>query len=784
MLNPTTGSVSGMPTTAGNYSFEIFAIDALFQNRGTQAFSIPVGSHKPQNISVSISPFSVSVASGKKQQFTATVSGTSNTAVTWKASLGSIDTNGLYTAPSVSAQKSAVVTATSNADSSRQAEASLTITTISAPQPPAITTTSLPQGLQGSSYVAAVAATGGTQPYNWKIASGKLPTGLSLSSSGQFSGLPSASGTYSFAISVTDTNLLSAQKNFTVTVAAGGNYDGPAELPRATVSSSMASTPAPGSVITVNAGGDLQAALNNASCGDTIQLQAGATFHGKFTFAAKPCDDNHWIIVRTSTPDSALPAEGQRMTPCYAGIASLPGRPPYPCPNPQNLLARLLLDVNGDGAIRLADGANHYRILGLEITRPAGMTSGARLIMALGTANHIVLDRSWLHGTPQDETHSGISLSSMAYTAVVDSYFNDFKCISVVGTCTDAHAIGGGVSNTQDGPFLIQNNFLEASGESVLFGGGAATGTPADIEILNNHFWKPWQWMPGNSNFVGGPDGHPFAVKNHFELKNAVRVLVEANLMENNWGGFSQTGAGILLTPKNSYGLCPTCQVSDVTIRYVRISHAGSGIQMATALSGDGVTGYPALAGTRWSIHDVVLDDISKAYTGGGSGFQLMNTWPQNALNTVTINHVTAFPDPSSHIITMGNINYTTTQMHSLVFTNNLVVTGQYPVWNTGGSTSCAIKDVPIISISTCFTTYTFSNNALIGSPAAFPPSSWPSPNMFPASVSDVGFVNYNNANGGSYELQSTSPYKGKGTDGKDLGADIVGLNAALANVE
>jgi hypothetical protein len=44
--------------------------------------------------------------------------------------------------------------------------------------------------------------------------------------------------------------------------------------------------------------------------------------------------------------------------------------------------------------------------------------------------------------------------------------------------------------------------------------------------------------------------------------------------------------------------------------------------------------------------------------------------------------------------------------------------------------------------------------------------------------------MNFNNANGGNYELQPSSVYKNKGTDGKDLGADVVGLNAALANVE
>src|SRR5438128_9616913 len=63
---------------------------------------------------------------------------------------------------------------------------------------------------------------------------------------------------------------------------ARGNFDGPAELPRITVASSMADTPAPGSIIAVRSGGNLQAALDNAFCGDTIELQAGAIFSGRF----------------------------------------------------------------------------------------------------------------------------------------------------------------------------------------------------------------------------------------------------------------------------------------------------------------------------------------------------------------------------------------------------------------------------------------------------------------------------------------------------------------------
>jgi hypothetical protein len=565
-------------------------------------------------------------------------------------------------------------------------------------------------------------------------------------------------------------------------------FDGPAELPRVTVASSLADTPTPGSVVTVAAGGNLQAALDNARCGDTIELKAGATFTGRFTLSARNCDNAHWVVIRTSASDALLPSEGQRATPCYAGVGSLPGRPQYGCVNPQNVMSRVENNTTTDGPFILRNGANHYRFIGLEITRTAG-THDAPTLMTVepsGIADHIVVDRSWFHGTVRDETQSGISLSGVTYGAVVDSYFSDFHCLEN-GMCTDAHAVGGGLGSHQDGPFKISGNFLEASGEAVIFGGGAATLTPTDIEIRRNHFFKPWQWMPGQPGFVGGPSGRAFITKNHLELKNATRVLIEANLMENNWGGFTQAGYALLLSPKNQHtqhgNVCPRCQVTDVTIRYTRISHSGSGLQLATSMSGDGSNGAPALAGTRWSIHDVVLDDINKKYTGGGNLFLVMNGWPKNPLNTVTINHVTGFPDPIGHLFLLGN-NLRNPSMYGFVFTNNMVTTAQYPVWNSGQPNSCATQGTPAQKIKKCFTTYTFTNNALVATPIPFPPSSWPSGNFFPADANAAGFVQYDNGVDGDYRLLPNSRYKNAGTDGRDLGADIVGLDAVLIGVE
>ena len=784
-INHATGSVTGQPSTPGTYRFEVMVTDSPRPDLGTHAYVVQIANGSTPSVSVSVSPASVTLVSGGTQQFTANVTGTANTAVTWTASVGSINSSGLYTAPSVTAATNATVTATSQADSSKSSSAAVTINP-SPVQPPQIATSGLSPAQQGETYSASFAATGGTQPYSWTISGGNPPAGVTLNTNGDLAGSPMATGTFGFTVQVTDAANKTATGNFSMTVAAGSGYDGPAQLPLVTVSSSMADSPASGKVVSVNSGANLQLALNSVQCGETLQLQAGATFTGQFTLQPKNCDADHWIIIRTSSPDSALPAEGQRLTPCYAGVSSLQGRPAFNCSSPNNVLAKVQMASAGDGPFQFANGANFYRLVGLEITRANGVKGTTALISLQGTADHIIVDRSWLHGNAQDETSTGFAMKGGTYVAVVDSYFNDFHCIAGTGSCTDAHAVNAGLGDTQDGPYLIQDNFLEASGEEILFGGGPATKTPTDIEILGNHFWKPWQWMKGSSPFVGGANGNPFIVKNHIELKNAVRVLIDGNLAENLWGGFGQAGYAILLTPKNQHysngtDVCSICQVTDVTVRYVHITHAGGGFVLATSLSGNEGDGADGLAGARWSIHDVVLDDLSTKYLGPGTPFLIANSWKKNAVNNITINHVTAFPETNGHLMFIGNA-IATAPMTALVFTNNLVVTGQYPIWSSGGGTaSCGAKDVPLTTMNNCFTTYAFSNNALVGSSQAFPPSKWPSNNMFQPTVQDVQFVNYNT---GNYELQTTSPYKSMGTDGKDLGADIVGLTAMMANVQ
>ena len=81
-------------------------------------------------ISVTVTPTTATLSANQTQQFQGTVSGATNTAVTWSLSpsVGTVSTSGLYTAPSsITASQTVTVTATSAADTTRTAAATVTL---------------------------------------------------------------------------------------------------------------------------------------------------------------------------------------------------------------------------------------------------------------------------------------------------------------------------------------------------------------------------------------------------------------------------------------------------------------------------------------------------------------------------------------------------------------------------------------------------------------------------------------------------------------------------------
>src|SRR5581483_11147732 len=205
-LNATTGTISGTPTQSGTYNFSIGATDLPKKDSGDHRFTIVVGEGSPSKISVAISPTSATVTAGTTQQFNATVSGTSNVAVHWKTTAGTITTNGLVGVPA-SGVSTLTVSAISVADPTKMASAVVSVTSGGGGGNgnPTITTSSVPDATSGTAYNASLAASGGTTPYTWSISSGSLPSGLSLSSStGAISGTTSSTGTFNFTAKVTD----------------------------------------------------------------------------------------------------------------------------------------------------------------------------------------------------------------------------------------------------------------------------------------------------------------------------------------------------------------------------------------------------------------------------------------------------------------------------------------------------------------------------------------------------------------------------------------------------
>ncbi|TVR58370.1 MAG: hypothetical protein EA422_16195 [Gemmatimonadales bacterium] len=89
-----------------------------------------------------------------------------------------------------------------------------------APEPPTISTSSLPEGMVGESYGATMEASGGSTPYSWSLASGSLPAGLSLSTGGVISGTPTTAGSRTFTVRVTGANDLSSTRQFTLQISA------------------------------------------------------------------------------------------------------------------------------------------------------------------------------------------------------------------------------------------------------------------------------------------------------------------------------------------------------------------------------------------------------------------------------------------------------------------------------------------------------------------------------------------------------------------------------------
>jgi hypothetical protein len=485
-------------------------------------------------------------------------------------------------------------------------------------------------------------------------------------------------------------------------------------------------------IIPVHGGDNLQAAVDAAQYGDTLVLDAGATF-GPIKLPYK--DGDGWITIESAALDQ-LPPHGQRVGPEDA-----------------DLMPKIVA-LNGGNAISTAPYSHNYHLIGLEVLPQTPATTVYDLV-ALGNADaaqqstldqvphDFRIDRCYIHGWHGAYLKRGIALNSAA-TDVTDSYLAEIHAVG-----QDTQAAGGW---NGPGPFRIINNYLEAAGENVMFGGALATIpnlVPSDITIRHNLFYKPLSW---NINDPDHYEGYHWTVKNSFELKNAARVLVDANQFTNCWVD-AQTGFAIVLTPRSENGAMPWATVQDVTFANNVVNHAGGGVNIL----GSDDTGASQQTQRILIRNNLFLDIGGGVWGNNGRLFQLLGG-PEGGTVDVTIDHNTAFPTYA--IVTASG-------MHTaFVFTNNIIPHGRYGFIGDGLGEGTRTLDAD-------FPGYVFLANVLPGANAAL----YPADNYFPASLDDVGFVDWQ---GGNYRLSDSSPYLGAATDGTDIGCNIDTLEHRL----
>ncbi len=438
-----------------------------------------------------------------------------------------------------------------------------------------------------------------------------------------------------------------------------------------------------------------------------------------------------------------LPADATLSCNCVIGksitIESGGSRPVQAYGSTFNVGAKVITP-NTLPALTVLPGVKNVRFRGIEIA-PQGEVVNLVKIGTDGPAQDtleeapsgITLENVWIHGLPGVNARRGIAANG-ANISVLNSRINEIHDAN-----SDSQAICGW---NGPGPFHIISNYLEAAAENVMFGGADAmieALTPADVEMRHNYVAKPLSW-----------EG-VWAVKNLFETKNVRRLFIDGNIFDGNWKS-AQVGYAILIKSNNQDGTNNWAATLDLTFTNNTIKNSTHGLNIMGIENPGKLSGVSArlkFINNLWLINGIFLQ-----------GFQ--------GAEDVVVDHNTVISTGVGSTMSLYSI-----PAKNFTATNNIMPHTGYGIKgdSVGEGTDSLAKFAP---------GYTFRKNLMAG-PRVSPdgPMNWPAvyppDNFYPESFNGV-FVDPAN---GNYRLVVGSPYKGAGTDGKDLGVDFDVLEAA-----
>ena len=177
-------------------------------------------SSSPAPLSILVNPYPRVVANNSSVTFTTSNTQTGGNTYQWQRNGVDIfaATNPDYTIASVAESNDKDLITVRITNGSTSITSTPVLLRVILPPPSITTPVTMPGGVVGSTYNQVLAASGGAMPYTWTRISGSLPSGLSLSSDGAVSGIPSAAGTFNFAVRVAGSNGASSTQNFSLVV--------------------------------------------------------------------------------------------------------------------------------------------------------------------------------------------------------------------------------------------------------------------------------------------------------------------------------------------------------------------------------------------------------------------------------------------------------------------------------------------------------------------------------------------------------------------------------------